>query len=67
MLLAGAEYGVAAGQACVFYAGVGPRARVLGGGWIEARRAERGTGPQGRTVGGICRGQCAGREVRMER
>ena len=35
VLLAGAEYGVAAGQACVFYADAGPRARVLGGGWIE--------------------------------
>jgi tRNA-specific 2-thiouridylase len=29
------EYGVAAGQACVFYADAGARARVLGGGWIE--------------------------------
>jgi tRNA-specific 2-thiouridylase len=36
VLLAGAEYGVAAGQACVFYADAGPRARVLGGGWIES-------------------------------
>jgi tRNA-specific 2-thiouridylase len=35
VLLAGAEYGVAAGQACVFYADAGQRARVLGGGWIE--------------------------------
>jgi tRNA-uridine 2-sulfurtransferase len=29
------EYGIAAGQACVFYADASPRARVLGGGWIE--------------------------------
>jgi len=29
------DYGIAAGQACVFYADAGPRARVLGGGWIE--------------------------------
>jgi tRNA-specific 2-thiouridylase len=36
VLLAGAEYGVAAGQACVFYADASPRARVLGGGWIES-------------------------------
>ena len=36
VLLAGAEYGVAAGQACVLYADAGPRARVLGGGWIES-------------------------------
>jgi tRNA-specific 2-thiouridylase len=35
VLLAGAEYGVAAGQACVFYADVAPGARILGGGWIE--------------------------------
>jgi tRNA-specific 2-thiouridylase len=43
VLLHGGEYGVAAGQACVFYADTGPRARVLGGGWIEAarRRSER--------------------------
>jgi tRNA-specific 2-thiouridylase len=33
------EAGVAPGQACVFYAGDGPGARVLGGGWID--RAER--------------------------
>lgn len=29
------EYGVAAGQACVFYSDPGPHARVLGGGWIR--------------------------------
>jgi tRNA-uridine 2-sulfurtransferase len=28
------EYGVAAGQACVFYSDGTPQARVLGGGWI---------------------------------
>ncbi len=33
------EYGVAAGQACVFYADGSPRARVLGGGWISRSRA----------------------------
>jgi tRNA-specific 2-thiouridylase len=33
--LHGGEYGVAAGQACVFYADAGARARVLGGGWID--------------------------------
>jgi tRNA-specific 2-thiouridylase len=37
--LADGEAGVAPGQACVFYDGNGPGARVLGGGWIE--RAER--------------------------
>jgi tRNA-specific 2-thiouridylase len=35
VLLAGGELGVAAGQACVFYADEGPEARVLGGGFIE--------------------------------
>jgi tRNA-uridine 2-sulfurtransferase len=33
------EYGVAAGQACVLYADTGPRARMLGGGWIERAAA----------------------------
>jgi tRNA-specific 2-thiouridylase len=42
VLLRDGDYGIAAGQACVFYADAGPRARVLGGGWIErtSRRAE---------------------------
>jgi tRNA-specific 2-thiouridylase len=35
VLLHDGEYGIAAGQACVFYADTTPRARVLGGGWIE--------------------------------
>lgn len=35
VLLQDGEYGVAAGQACVFYSDTLPRARVLGGGWIE--------------------------------
>ncbi len=39
--LLGGEYGVAAGQACVFYADGSPGARVLGGGWITAARATR--------------------------
>jgi tRNA-specific 2-thiouridylase len=34
VLLRDGEYGVAAGQACVFYADAGAEARVLGGGWI---------------------------------
>ena len=34
VLLREGVYGVAAGQACAFYADAGPRARVLGGGWI---------------------------------
>jgi tRNA-specific 2-thiouridylase len=43
VVLAGAEHGVAAGQACVFYADASPRARVLGGGWIAS--AEPGPTP----------------------
>ena len=35
VLLRDGEYGIAPGQACVFYADASPRARVLGGGWIE--------------------------------
>ncbi|KAB2912270.1 MAG: tRNA 2-thiouridine(34) synthase MnmA [Hyphomicrobiaceae bacterium] len=35
VLLQDGEYGIAAGQACVFYADAGPEARILGGGWIE--------------------------------
>ena len=35
VLLGDGEYGIAAGQACVFYADTSPGARVLGGGWIE--------------------------------
>ena len=34
LLLGDGEYGVAAGQACVFYADAAAGARVLGGGWI---------------------------------
>jgi tRNA-specific 2-thiouridylase len=34
VLLSDGEYGVAAGQACVFYSNADGRARVLGGGWI---------------------------------
>src|SRR5262245_52750512 len=43
VLLHNGEYGVAAGQACVFYADPADRARVLGGGWIERAlsRSER--------------------------
>ena len=52
VLLAGAEYGVAAGQACVFYAGAGPRARILGGGWIEgATLSEAPARKVGRSAG----------------
>jgi tRNA-specific 2-thiouridylase len=36
------EYGIAAGQACAFYADAGPRARLLGGGWIAHTRREGG-------------------------
>ncbi|HEY8581236.1 MAG TPA: tRNA 2-thiouridine(34) synthase MnmA, partial [Beijerinckiaceae bacterium] len=38
--LAAGEDGVSPGQACVFYDGDGPRARVLGGGWIRATESQ---------------------------
>jgi tRNA-uridine 2-sulfurtransferase len=43
LLLRDGEYGVAAGQACVFYANATAEARVLGGGWITraSSRAEQ--------------------------
>ncbi len=50
VLLCGGEYGIAAGQACVFYAEATPRARVLGGGWIEralSRSEQVGSARQG--------------------
>jgi len=34
------EYGIAAGQACAFYADAGPHARLLGGGWINHTHRE---------------------------
>ncbi|MBV1705489.1 MAG: tRNA 2-thiouridine(34) synthase MnmA, partial [Hyphomicrobiales bacterium] len=40
--LADGETGVAPGQACALYAGAGPGARVLGGGFIEATADEAG-------------------------
>jgi tRNA-uridine 2-sulfurtransferase len=46
LLLRDGEYGVAAGQACVFYSDAGPGARVLGGGWIE-RALSRSERPEG--------------------
>ena len=39
--LAGAEAGVAPGQACVFYDSDGAGARVLGGGFIERSEHDR--------------------------
>lgn len=45
VLLRDGDYGIAAGQACVFYADASPRARVLGGGWIE-RALSRSEQPQ---------------------
>jgi tRNA-specific 2-thiouridylase len=40
VLLRDGEHGIAAGQACVFYADATPNARVLGGGWIAASTIE---------------------------
>ena len=42
VLLHEGDYGIAAGQACVFYADGGPGARVLGGGWIASARTSQG-------------------------
>jgi tRNA-specific 2-thiouridylase len=35
VLLQDGDYGIAAGQACVFYANTTAQARLLGGGWIS--------------------------------
>jgi tRNA-specific 2-thiouridylase len=35
--IVGGEFGVSPGQACVIYDGVGPGARVLGGGFIASQ------------------------------
>jgi tRNA-specific 2-thiouridylase len=58
VLLRDGDYGIAAGQACVFYTDAGPEARVLGGGWIvrALSRAEQpeemaeGASPPGENV-----------------
>ena len=58
------EHGVAPGQACVFYADTGPRARVLGGGWIESAagpRAESFVAKPGAQIG--THGKESGHEV----
>jgi tRNA-specific 2-thiouridylase len=53
VLLRDGEYGIAAGQACVFYADASPRARVLGGGWIErALSRSDAAAPQARAPAG---------------
>lgn len=49
VLLHAGEYGVAAGQACVFYADTDPRARVLGGGWIAGASGGYNLSMRGRT------------------
>ena len=52
--LAAAEYGISAGQACVFYEDASARSRLLGGGWIaraeSTRRGAVGTGLAGHTA-----------------
>lgn len=58
VLLQDGEYGVAAGQACVFYSDTLPRARVLGGGWIE-RALSRSAGPRTIEVAEAVSGQTA--------
>jgi tRNA-specific 2-thiouridylase len=39
VLLQDGDYGIAAGQACVFYANTSAEARLLGGGWISRARS----------------------------
>ena len=62
VLLHDGEYGVAAGQACVFYADTSARARVLGGGWIE-RALSRSEQPELARAAGL--DAAAGEPVRM--
>lgn len=51
VLLRDGEDGLAAGQACVFYADGEPRSRVLGGGWIEkTMRGNLENAPAGRAA-----------------
>jgi tRNA-specific 2-thiouridylase len=52
VVLREAEYGIATGQACAFYAAAGPRARLLGGGWID-RALNRGVRPEVACVGAM--------------
>ncbi len=53
VLLHGAEQGLAAGQACVFYADDGSQARVLGGGFIDRTlRRDEWMGDAGMTGAG---------------
>ena len=59
VLLRDGEYGVAAGQACVFYADAGPQARVLGGGWIE-RALSRAEQPEHGVAASRCDAADAG-------
>jgi tRNA-specific 2-thiouridylase len=68
VLLGSSEYGVAPGQACVFYADAGPRARVLGGGWIASAQGvescESGASACGRVRTDLAPADRAGRETR---
>jgi tRNA-uridine 2-sulfurtransferase len=47
VVLPNGEHGVAAGQACVFYADGTPEARVLGGGWIARTQQRADVAPCG--------------------
>jgi tRNA-specific 2-thiouridylase len=53
VLLRDGEYGIAAGQACVLYADVTPRARLLGGGWIERALSQSEQTSPARTGSGV--------------
>jgi tRNA-uridine 2-sulfurtransferase len=59
VLLRDGEYGIAAGQACVFYADTAAEARLLGGGWISRAlsRAEQREQVDGETAMRVSSGE----------
>jgi tRNA-specific 2-thiouridylase len=57
VVLQDGEYGIAAGQACVFYSDTAPRARVLGGGWIKQALGLGGDAPRAGVVAEAGTGQ----------
>jgi tRNA-specific 2-thiouridylase len=59
VVLQDGEYGIAAGQACVFYSDTAPRARVLGGGWIKQALSLGGGAPRAGVVAEAGTGQPA--------
>jgi tRNA-specific 2-thiouridylase len=62
VLLHDGDYGIAAGQACVFYADTSAEARLLGGGWISRAlsRAEQRGQVEGETTSSALSGEEVG-------